>query len=217
MRDFRDAKMMARALRDALKAKSVDIGHSDCLELIAKAFGYDNWNILATKVEAAQSSANALAGAEPNATLHCSFCGKSQHEVRKLIAGPKVFICEACVGLCDDVIDNEDLLDSFAAEDSGEGDRELRIAEDLAPRLASARRQATHWRFTLEQIRRALATDGAKAAAAGDLALAPGFTHLGDKTKDELRALEARHLRALKRFEAVQRAADVGIERGAQG
>jgi ATP-dependent Clp protease ATP-binding subunit ClpX len=36
--------------------------------------------------------------------LYCSFCGKSQHEVRKLIAGPSVFICDECVGLCNDII-----------------------------------------------------------------------------------------------------------------
>ena len=39
--------------------------------------------------------------------LYCSFCGKSQHEVRKLIAGPSVFICDECVGLCDDIIREE--------------------------------------------------------------------------------------------------------------
>ena len=36
--------------------------------------------------------------------LYCSFCGKSQHEVRKLIAGPTVFICDECVELCMDII-----------------------------------------------------------------------------------------------------------------
>ncbi len=39
--------------------------------------------------------------------LYCSFCGKSQHEVRKLIAGPSVFICDECVELCDDIIREE--------------------------------------------------------------------------------------------------------------
>ena len=62
MRDFRDAKAMARTLRDALKAKAVETTHSECLELIAKAFGYDNWNTLAAKVEAA---IGAGAGASP--------------------------------------------------------------------------------------------------------------------------------------------------------
>lgn len=40
-------------------------------------------------------------------TLYCSFCGKSQHEVKKLIAGPNVFICDECIGLCTDIIKEE--------------------------------------------------------------------------------------------------------------
>jgi ATP-dependent Clp protease ATP-binding subunit ClpX len=39
--------------------------------------------------------------------LYCSFCGKSQHEVKKLIAGPSVFICDECVELCNDIICEE--------------------------------------------------------------------------------------------------------------
>src|SRR5688500_17101616 len=46
-------------------------------------------------------------GGESKNTLYCSFCGKSQHEVRKLIAGPKVFICDECVELCMDIIHEE--------------------------------------------------------------------------------------------------------------
>jgi ATP-dependent protease Clp ATPase subunit len=37
-------------------------------------------------------------------TLYCSFCGKSQHEVFKLIAGPTVFICDECVAVCSDLV-----------------------------------------------------------------------------------------------------------------
>ncbi len=44
---------------------------------------------------------------ESKDTLHCSFCGKSQHEVRKLIAGPNVYICDECVELCTDIIREE--------------------------------------------------------------------------------------------------------------
>jgi len=40
-------------------------------------------------------------------TLYCSFCGKSQHEVRKLIAGPSVFICDECIELCNDIVKDE--------------------------------------------------------------------------------------------------------------
>ena len=42
-----------------------------------------------------------------NKLLYCSFCGKSQNEVRKLIAGPSVFICDECVDLCNDIIQEE--------------------------------------------------------------------------------------------------------------
>ena len=41
--------------------------------------------------------------------LHCSFCGKSQKEVKKLIAGPTVYICNECVDLCNEIIDDEDI------------------------------------------------------------------------------------------------------------
>ena len=50
--------------------------------------------------------------------LYCSFCGKSQHEVRKLIAGPTVFICDECVELCMDIIKEEN-KDSFVKNQEG--------------------------------------------------------------------------------------------------
>ncbi|MEN9905413.1 MAG: ATP-dependent protease Clp, ATPase subunit [Pseudomonadota bacterium] len=46
-------------------------------------------------------------GASSEKTLYCSFCGKSQHEVKKLIAGPSVFICEECIDLCNDIVREE--------------------------------------------------------------------------------------------------------------
>jgi ATP-dependent Clp protease ATP-binding subunit ClpX len=52
--------------------------------------------------------------------LYCSFCGKSQHEVRKLIAGPSVFICDECVDLCNDII-REEIQD----KSMGSGGRKL--------------------------------------------------------------------------------------------
>ncbi|MCH7853038.1 MAG: ATP-dependent Clp protease ATP-binding subunit ClpX [Proteobacteria bacterium] len=51
---------------------------------------------------------------EDGKLLYCSFCGKSQHEVRKLIAGPSVFVCDECVELCNDII-REELEDSAEA------------------------------------------------------------------------------------------------------
>ena len=64
--------------------------------------------------------------------LYCSFCGKSQHEVRKLIAGPTVFICDECVELCMDVI--KDLVADGtieAGEDFEEEDMEMMDVEDV--------------------------------------------------------------------------------------
>jgi len=46
-------------------------------------------------------------GSAGNKLLHCSFCNKSQHEVRKLIAGPSVFVCDECIDLCNDIIREE--------------------------------------------------------------------------------------------------------------
>jgi hypothetical protein len=58
MRDFRDAKAMARSVRDALKANAIETTRTEALELIAKAFGYENWNILSVKIEAAEPPAS---------------------------------------------------------------------------------------------------------------------------------------------------------------
>ncbi len=46
-------------------------------------------------------------GSSGEKTLYCSFCGKSQHEVKKLIAGPSVFVCDECIALCNDIIRDE--------------------------------------------------------------------------------------------------------------
>ena len=46
-------------------------------------------------------------GSSSEKTLYCSFCGKSQHEVKKLIAGPSVFICDECIDLCNEIIEEE--------------------------------------------------------------------------------------------------------------
>jgi len=56
-------------------------------------------------------------GGDSKNTLYCSFCGKSQHEVRKLIAGPTVFICDECVELCMDIIREETKGSGFKTTD----------------------------------------------------------------------------------------------------
>jgi ATP-dependent Clp protease ATP-binding subunit ClpX len=68
--------------------------------------------------------ANSTGGDSKN-TLYCSFCGKSQHEVRKLIAGPTVFICDECVELCMDIIREETKSTGLKAGDGVPTPREI--------------------------------------------------------------------------------------------
>ena len=62
--------------------------------------------------------------------LYCSFCGKSQHEVKKLIAGPSVFICDECIDLCTDIIQDE-----LAKLPKGEGDDSLPTPHQIRENL----------------------------------------------------------------------------------
>ena len=161
MHDFCDAKVMAHSLRDALKVKAMEISHSESLELVAKAFGYENWNILSAKIDAAQPQSVSTAGhpaPAPQAVLYCSFCGKSQHEVNKLVAGPHVFICDECIDVCSDIID-EQLLRliegdeasaramsterlSHYVEHARKGEQRHRLAGNRTHARASTRRRA---------------------------------------------------------------------------
>ncbi len=67
---------------------------------------------------------------EDNKLLYCSFCGKSQHDVKKLIAGPSVFICDECVDLCNDIIREE--IEESAAE---EGETSLPTPREIREKL----------------------------------------------------------------------------------
>ncbi|MEM7019339.1 MAG: ATP-dependent Clp protease ATP-binding subunit ClpX [Pseudomonadota bacterium] len=69
-------------------------------------------------------------GGDDERLLYCSFCGKSQHEVRKLIAGPSVFICDECVELCNDII-REEIQESS----NGSAQRELPTPHEIKKRL----------------------------------------------------------------------------------
>ena len=70
------------------------------------------------------------AGTDAKSTLYCSFCGKSQHEVRKLIAGPTVFICDECVELCMDIIREEHKIGFVKAKDGVPTPKEIREVLD---------------------------------------------------------------------------------------
>ncbi len=62
MRTFLDAKAMARSLRAALGESQISLSHSECLELVAKQFALNNWNVLSAKIDAAQPAADAAGG-----------------------------------------------------------------------------------------------------------------------------------------------------------
>jgi ATP-dependent Clp protease ATP-binding subunit ClpX len=83
-------------------------------------------------------------GGESKNTLYCSFCGKSQHEVRKLIAGPTVFICDECVELCMDIIREEHKTSLVKSKEGVPSPREIKdvlddyvIGQDHAKRVLS--------------------------------------------------------------------------------
>lgn len=63
--------------------------------------------------------------------LYCSFCGKSQHEVRKLIAGPSVFVCDECIELCNDIIREESQATEIGKDDKSD----LPVPQEICSRL----------------------------------------------------------------------------------
>jgi hypothetical protein len=151
MRDYRDAKAMAQTLRQSLNAQSINVSHSNALELIAKTLGFKDWQVLAAKIEADQVAAKPVDPGPPSSAssvLHCSFCGKSQHELSKLIAGPTVFICDECVGLCNDIIlGNGDPAFYIGAEEG----LSTKSPEELSALKAKAVARITFCRKALEE------------------------------------------------------------------
>ncbi|WP_370254729.1 ATP-dependent Clp protease ATP-binding subunit ClpX [Nioella sp.] len=84
--------------------------------------------------------ANSSGGDSKN-TLYCSFCGKSQHEVRKLIAGPTVFICDECVELCMDIIREETKSSVLISSEGVTSPREIcNVLDDYVIGQAHAKR-----------------------------------------------------------------------------
>ena len=86
-------------------------------------------------------------GTSAEKTLYCSFCGKSQHEVKKLIAGPSVFICDECIDLCNDIIRDE--LPNLKSVDGK--------ADDALPTPAELKRNLDNYVIGQEVAKRALA------------------------------------------------------------
>jgi hypothetical protein len=158
MRDYRDAKTMAKGLRRSLAELGTDLTHSQSLELIAQAFGFDNWNILAAKIEASRPAAAADKRPDDE-TLHCSFCSKPQHDVRLLIAGPGTAICDECVALCDGVVDDNEVeghLRDLSPEADPAATPEASLAgyttEQLAAYLARAEKRLADSQLAIDGL-----------------------------------------------------------------
>ncbi|WP_321363228.1 ATP-dependent Clp protease ATP-binding subunit ClpX [uncultured Celeribacter sp.] len=80
-------------------------------------------------------------GGDSKNTLYCSFCGKSQHEVRKLIAGPTVFICDECVELCMDIIREETKTSGLKSSEGVPSPKEIcQVLDDYVIGQATAKR-----------------------------------------------------------------------------
>jgi hypothetical protein len=121
----KNAKTMAKSLRDSLIGRNIPRSHSTCLEIVARQFGFANWNTLSAKLPAQGRLEIPLGEVETYPKMDgtsqvtgtsvpwstCSFCGKSRHEVRSLVGGcggweafrtsrgperSNVFICDEC-------------------------------------------------------------------------------------------------------------------------
>jgi hypothetical protein len=99
MRTYKDAKAMANSLRDSLATRSVSLSHSACLEIVAKQFGFADWNTLSAKLDVRPGHPEQVS---------CSFCSKRHPEVHRVFEGacsnrgvsPCVFICNEFVAFC---------------------------------------------------------------------------------------------------------------------
>ncbi len=115
----KNAKTMAKSLRDSLVDRNVSLSHSTCLEIVARQFGFADWNTLSAKLPAQGELEIRLGEVETYPKMDrttvpwstCSFCGKSRDEVRSLVGGcggweafrasrgperSNVFICDEC-------------------------------------------------------------------------------------------------------------------------
>ena len=274
IRDFRDAKVMAGLVRDALKAKGVETSDSESLELIAMVFGFENWSVLSAAIDASEPPENearsspfarlrnalgakglkitqkealelaviafgdeyrntlfagfdraALESEAPSSAqdqndqprpepLYCSFCGKSQHEVRKLIVGPKVIICDECIDESLDIlleVDNGELFRLLEKNEETGGQTysdllELARAtsmEKIAYYVERGRKRVERNHLSLEFIQRTLAMLDSEGSADVNISSIPSY--LRDRGK--LVALQREKQRDLKRYECLLRIA----------
>ena len=135
--------------------------------------------------------------------LSCSFCGKTQHEVKELIAGPSIFVCDECVVLCNDILDDNEFSRLLEADEEC-GDRSYPAAlaylrgksTNQLTRYVEARKNgAERCRLDLQQITRMLAMRDDEVLPETDVLATPRFAFLKNMTKEGLLALQRFRLR----------------------
>jgi hypothetical protein len=184
------------------------------LELLAKAFGCESWNVLSARIEATQSPEPDRQAHDPRSkkVLSCSFCGKTQHEVKKLIAGPSVLVCDECVWLCNDILDDNEFSRLLEADEE-RGDRSYPAAlaylrgksTDQLTRYVEARKNgAERWRLDLQMITRKLAMRDDEVPPETDVLATPRYAFLKDMTREDLLTRQNKLERGLKRYEDAQ-------------
>lgn len=182
MRDYRNAKVMAQTLRDDLSEKSLTLSHSESLELVAHMLGLRDWNVLAAKIDVEHGFQPAEAKpVEENATTprFCSFCGKTQYEVAKLIAGPAAFICDECVGLCYDILIDNDPSYANITRDS--------LASKSVEELILLKARIGRSLSTAQRIREAIAPHIQNATSTTDAKPSPQVAFFLRKSSEERR------------------------------
>src|SRR5215472_5119419 len=163
-----------------------------------------------------------------DAGLACTFCGKSQYEVRKLIAGPTVYICDGCVELCVDYIREEGTFDRIFSPLRPDqiGDPTSTVTSEVVPGvsreeleniLERGKKGVARSRRALQFIERRLAMREGEDPRGDDLLAMPELAYLKNKSRDELLALQQTAQVQLKRYEEGLRIATSALaQRGQQ-
>ena len=146
-------------------------------------------------------------GGDSKNTLYCSFCGKSQHEVLRLIAGPGVYICDECVELCTDFVDDLHDAKELARLLEGGAESGTMSTEDLARYVERGRKGSERNRRTLRAIQQRLAVTDDELTTKDDILALPRFTYLRNKTREELLTLQQTARHQLGRYEEALRLA----------
>jgi hypothetical protein len=198
MRDFRDAKLMARSLCEAMKPKSLVLTHSESLELIAAIFGVDNWNMLSAQIKAKEEASSERP--------HCTFRKKSSGEVEALVAGPGVYICDQCIALCSNTLEERSIAKLLRKTDPASAPADHfrdRSTEQILAYQRDAQRR-------LSKTRTALRTVEILIGEAADEQVAPGPVHeiFRTKSKRDLVATKKQLKKNLDRIESTLRAVD---------